>query len=127
MSGPRWTEEQLAAHLGERARYVGAAKPKPHKYSAEAVVVDGIRFDSKGEARHYERLKLEQRSGHVLFFLRQVPIHLPGGTILRVDFLVFYADGTFRFLDFKGVETETFKVKKREVEFHYPIEIEVVR
>lgn len=98
-----------------------------HKFHAKPVERDGIRFDSKGEAKLYDQLKLQQKSGEVLFFLRQVPIHLPGGTKLVVDFLVFYLNGTARFLDFKGMETDAFKIKQREVEALYPIEIELVK
>lgn len=99
---------------------------KPHKYGAKPTEVDGIRFDSQKEARYYSELKLRQRAGEVLFFLRQVPLHLPGGTRLVVDFLEFHADGTVHFVDTKGVVTEIFKIKKREVEAAYPLEIEVV-
>lgn len=96
------------------------------KYGAVPTVVDGIRFDSKREAGHYTKLKGRQAAGDVLFFLRQVPLHLPGGTKLVVDFVVFEADGRVRFQDAKGHETATFKVKRREVEHHYPVEIELV-
>ena len=99
---------------------------KRHKYNATATVVDGIRFDSKKEARYYGDLKLRQRAGEVLTFLRQVPIHLPGGTKLIVDFLEFHTDGTVHFVDTKGVLTSEFKIKRREVEHHYPFEIEIV-
>ena len=104
----------------------GERQVKRSKYGANAVVVDGIRFDSKREARHYQRLCLQKGIGEVLYFLRQVPIHLPGGTKLVVDFLVFYADGRVRYEDAKGVETPVFKVKRREVEAAYPIEIFLV-
>lgn len=97
---------------------------KRHKYAATATVVDGIRFDSKREAKLYESLKARQQAGEVAFFLRQVPIHLPGGTKLVVDFLVFFTDGRPpEFLDAKGIETAVFKVKRREVEAAYPIQI----
>jgi len=97
-----------------------------HKYHAQPTVNDGIRFDSKKEARYYTELKLQKKAGLVLFFLRQVPLHLPGGTKLVVDFLVFYTDGSCRFIDVKGVRTAVYKLKKREVEHHYPITIEEV-
>ena len=97
-----------------------------HKYRAQATVVDGIRFDSKKEARYYGELKLRQRVGDVLCFLRQVPIHLPGQTRLVIDFLEFRTDGSVHFVDTKGVQTETFKLKKRQVEDLYPFDIEVV-
>ncbi len=95
-------------------------KARPHKYHAEAVVVDGIRFDSKKEARYYQGLKLRQRAGEVLGWLRQVPIHLPGGTILRIDFLEFHVDGTAHFVEVKGMETKAYKIKKCEAEAAHP-------
>jgi hypothetical protein len=96
---------------------------KPHKYKAKPTKVDGIRFDSSKEARFFSTLKLLKRSGEVLFFLRQVPIHLPGKTKLVIDFVVFYADGTVEFIDVKGFETEVFKLKKRQVEELYPFKL----
>ncbi len=100
---------------------------KRSKYGAKPTEVDGIRFDSKAEARHYSKLKLLVVAGDVLFFLRQVPIHLPGKTKYVVDFQEFWADGTVRFVDVKGMETQVFKLKKRQVEELYPFEIEVVK
>lgn len=102
------------------------AKPK-HKYSAVATEVDGINFKSKGEAALYQHLKLLELAGEVSYFLREVPVALPGSTTYRVDFLVFYVDGRVRYLDLKGVETQVFKIKKRQVEALYPIIVEVIR
>lgn len=105
----------------------GSGKKVPgrtHKYAAKAVVIDGIRFDSRREGRLYESLKARVAAGEVAFFLRQVPIHLQGGTKLVIDFLVFFTDGRPpEFLDAKGFETQVFKVKRREVEAAYPIRI----
>ena len=103
---------------GEAARHA-----KPNKYGAKATHVDGIRFDSKREARYYEQLKLRVESGEVRYFLRQVPIHLPGGTRLVIDFLEFHTDGSVRYVDVKGRETPAFKIKRREIEAIYPIRI----
>lgn len=116
----RWTPEQYREWLEKEA-----AK-KPHKYNAKPNTVDGIRFDSKKEANYYLALKQRVIDGKVITFLRQVPLHLPGGTKLVVDFLEFHADGTAHFVDVKGMETDAFKIKKREVEAIYPFEIEVV-
>lgn len=41
------------------------------KYHNVKTVVDGIIFDSKKEARRYSDLKLLQRAGEVITFLRQ--------------------------------------------------------
>ena len=97
------------------------------KYGAQPTVVDGIRFDSKSEARYYERLKLRVQSVEVLYFLRQVPFHLPGGTKYVVDFMEVHADGSIHWIDVKGVETQMFRLKKRQVESLYPVTIEVAR
>ena len=102
-------------------------KYKRHKFNAKPTKSDGIRFDSKLEARYYDQLKLRQRAGEVVFFMRQVPFHLPGGVRYVCDFQEFWSDGTVHFVDVKGMETSDFKMKKKQVEALYPIEIEVVK
>jgi len=103
-------------------------KQVKHKFSAKKTERDGIKFPSKLEARYYDKLKIAQKSGDLLFFLMQVPIRLPGNTIYRVDFVEFWKDGNVKFIDVKGMPpTETFKIKKRQVEQLYPFEIIVVR
>lgn len=103
-----------------------ARPPVRHKFGAKATVSDGIRFDSKREARYYDALKLRVAAGEVVFFLRQVPIHLPGGGCMRVDFLEFHADGTAHFVDAKGYATEAWKARRAVAEGVYPITIETV-
>lgn len=100
-----------------------AAVVKRPKYGNTITTVDGIRFDSKKEAAYYEQLKLRQRGGEVRFWLRQVPVHLPGGTKYVLDFVVFLKTGEVQFVDVKGRETKEFRIKKREVEHHYPFRI----
>lgn len=97
-----------------------------HKYNAQPVLHDGIRFDSKKEGRYYETLKTAQAKGDVIFFLRQVPLHLPGGDKYVVDFVEFREDGTVHFVDVKGFRTAVYKSKKKRVENCYPITIEEV-
>ena len=81
-------------------------------------------FDSIKEAKYYDQLLLRQKAGEVVTFLRQVPFHLPGGTVYRADFLIFLSDGQVEVVDVKGMKTDTYKIKKREVEAHYhPIQI----
>ena len=106
----------------------GGHDMKNHKYHAVPVVDDGFRFASKAEAKYYEELKLRcNDGGDVLFFLRQVPFHLPGNTRYVVDFQEFHVDGSVHFIDVKGVETGMFKLKKRMVEQLYPVKIEIVK
>lgn len=107
-----------------------ASKPeaKPNKYHNHPTTVDGIRFDSKKEARYYEQLKIRKTLGEVAYWLRQVPVHLPGGSRYVVDFLVFYTDADMapEYIDVKGRETQVFRLKKREIEHQYPIRIKCV-
>jgi Protein of unknown function (DUF1064). len=96
-----------------------------HKYNAKQTECDGITFSSKKEAGYYCKLKALKTSGTVLFFLRQVPFHLPGGVRFVIDFVEFWENGDVRFVDTKGFKTESYKAKKRMVESLYsPVEIE---
>ena len=97
-----------------------------HKYKAIRTELDGIKFASKKEASYYKTLKALEQNGKVVFFLRQVPFHLPGGVTYRCDFAEFWADGTVHFVDVKGMKTRGFIDKKKLVESIYPVEIEVV-
>lgn len=103
-----------------------APAQRKNKYGAVPTVVDGIRFDSKREARYFEKLVALQSTGHIRYFLRQVPIRLPGGTKLVIDFQVFLIDGSVEYVDAKGRETDAFKIKLREVEAIYPFKIILV-
>ena len=97
-----------------------------HKFKAQPTNIDGIRFDSKKEAKYYQELLIRQRVGDVVFFLRQVPFHLPGGVVFRCDFQEFLNDGTVRFIDVKGYRTKEYIIKKKQVEDLYPVKIEEV-
>jgi hypothetical protein len=97
-----------------------------HKYGAKSTEVDNIKFHSKKEARYYQALKLRQIAGEVLFFLRQVPFDLPGNVKYRLDFLEFHSDGTVHAIEVKGLDLPMGKLKIKQVQDLYPIEIEVV-
>lgn len=93
------------------------------KYKNTRTVVDGIRFASQKEAKRYKDLQLLQAAREVQFFLRQVPIDLPGKVRYFIDFIVFWKDGRISFEDVKGMKTPVYKIKKKQVESLYPIEI----
>ena len=98
-------------------------KRNKHKFNAIKTQRNGFKFDSKKEAAYYDQLTLLQRNGDVVFFLRQVPFHLPGNITYRVDFQVFLADGSVEFIDVKGMRTPQYIAKKKMVEALYPVEI----
>lgn len=101
-------------------------KYNKHKFNAVPTKVDNIHFASKKEARYYEQLKILQKAGDVVFFLRQVPFDLPGGVKYRVDYQEFRKDGTVHFIDVKGFKTDKYIMKKKMVESLYPVIIEEV-
>ena len=98
-----------------------------HKFKAKPVEEDCNKFSSTLEWKYFKHLQMLQKAGEVLFFLRQVPFHLPGGVKYIVDYQLFMSDGTIRFIDVKGFETSEFKLKKKIVEDIYPIEIEIFK
>lgn len=98
-----------------------------HKFRAKAVYRNTQRFDSKLEARYAHKLDLAKADGSLLFYLRQVPFELPGGVKYRADFMEFWADERVIVTDVKGVETQMFKLKRKQLEELYPIELNIVK
>lgn len=94
-----------------------------HKFNAKKTELDGIKFDSKKEGRRYEELKLLRKAKEIVFFLRQVPFDLPGNVKYKIDFQIFWQDGSVTFEDVKGMRTPQYIMKKKMVEALYPITI----
>lgn len=109
-----------------------------NKYSAKAIVEDGIRFDSKLERDRYLELRTRKLMGVVDYFLMQVPFRLPGGFVYRVDFQVFatppchqnddcsYPTQLVTYEDCKGMMTPVSKMKIGQVEALYRVEIRII-
>lgn len=95
---------------------------KRSKYKSEKTTVDGIKFDSKGESRRYTALKFLERAGKISRLELQPEFVLQEGfrrNGKRYVAIKYKAD--FRYLergkvvieDYKGAETEGFKMKKK--------------
>ena len=97
--------------------------PRPSKYRSIMEECQGIKFQSKKEARYFRELKARVFAGEVLYFLRQVPFDLVGGVKYRIDFMEVWNDGSIHWVDVKGFKTQTYKMKRRMVEASYPIKI----
>ena len=73
---------------------------KPHKYHAQPVMIDGHRFDSSLEARHYFSLKIAQEQGWITDlelqprFILQPKLKLPSGATQRA--ITYVADFRFK-------------------------------
>lgn len=96
-----------------------------HKFQAKRTEIDSINFPSKLEATYYQQLLLRQKSGEILFFLRQVPFHIHSIRYV-VDFVLFLANGDIEFVDVKGIDTPLSIAKRKIVMDVYPIEIKIV-
>ena len=94
------------------------------KYKAKKVIVDGITFDSKKEARRYQELKLMERAGVIKglvlqpCFLLQDKFKYKDKTERKIKYI---AD--FKYLDtrtgktvvedVKGYKTDVYKLKRK--------------
>lgn len=94
------------------------------KYRNKKTELDGITFDSKREAERYAELKLLEKVGEIAHLKLQPEVILQdkfihkGKTIraikYKADFAYFdKATGKSVIEDVKGMETETFKLKKK--------------
>ena len=104
-----------------------------HKYHAIPTSVDGIRFDSRKEARRYQDLKLLVRAGEISdlelqprFILSSVS-HAGGSERIATYVADFqYLDttnGEVVVEDVKGMLTPMYRMKKRWVQAQYGITI----
>lgn len=105
-----------------------------NKYHNCKVMVDGIKFDSKAEARRYAELKLMEDTGHIKELKLQPKFELQPkyknskGQCIRA--ITYKADfsyiethsevGKLIVEDVKGVETKEFKIKKKMLEYKFP-------
>lgn len=101
---------------------------RQNKFRAKPTLVDGIRFDSRKEARRYQELRLLERAGEIKDLKLQEAIFLQGqkgplltrtGRKMRLTVDFFYtcaATGDPVYEDTKGVRTKDYEVRKAVVE-----------
>lgn len=93
------------------------------KYRAVKTEIDGIVFDSKGEARRYAELKLLEKAGQIAGLEVQplFPCIVNGKRVCvyRADF-VYFENNTRVVEDFKGFRTPTYRLKKKLAEACHP-------
>lgn len=116
--------EQVAKKVLSEAR---------NKYGAEKTVVDGIRFDSRREAKRYADLCLLERAGAISNLRRQVDYVLvpsqrkSDGSAerpvkYRADF-VYERDGKEIVEDAKGMKTKEYVIKRKLMLYIHGIEV----
>lgn len=113
-----------------------ASTGKANKYSAQAIVEDGYRFDSKLERDRYLYWKNLWHLGAIAWFTRQVPFYLPGGIVWRADFIVVNTHDTIAkerlgdaviVEDCKGVMTRVAINKIKQVEQIYGFKVDIIK
>lgn len=100
------------------------------KYHNKKVEYNGLKFDSQGEFKYYLYLKSLEDKGIITDLKLQVPFEcrVNGKKICKyiADF-TYNDEFGFHVVDFKGVETAVFRLKKKLVEALHNIEIEIVK
>ncbi len=100
------------------------ASKRSNKYSAKRTILNGIKFDSKREAKRWAELCLLERAGEISDLRQQVPLMLEGrngplltrtGRRMRLTVDFAYTDlvsGLTVYEDAKGVPTRDYEVRR---------------
>ena len=104
-----------------------------NKFNARRTTLDGVKFDSQGEARRWAELQLLERAGEITSLQRQVPFALNvagGGTVgkIVIDFCYFDKRTNQKVVeDFKGHPTPLALWKIKHFRLQYGIDIVITR
>lgn len=114
--------EQAREHFAQQR---GGKRPKRgHKYNAEPTVVDGIRFPSKLQAKHYGTVRMMLAGKLISGYEMEVTFPINAGPDIkmsyRADWVLYYPDGRKVIVDSKGYETREFKQKWKAMKSQYP-------
>lgn len=115
---------------------------RPHKYRAQPVEVDGIKFPSTGEAKRWSTLRLLEKAGTLFHLQRQVSFLLvidskpilirsagyPNGRAVKYTADFTYTDETgFVVEEYKGFDTMESRLRRAVFEAIYGIQVRVTR
>lgn len=131
------TWNELPAHLINKIRSDSVTPPAnlhgaapALKYGNAITEVDGIRFDSRKEAKYYADLLWLQRTGVIKSIESQPELELQPSyeregkkirpIIYQADFKVTEADGHVYYVDTKGMRTQVYLIKKKMLLYRYP-------
>lgn len=100
-----------------------------HKYGAKPTEINGVKFHSQGEAMRDVDLCILERAGEIAHLVRQPKFVLQPAFVHRgerIAAITYTADwmysenGETVIEDFKGVETDVFKLKWKWMKAKYP-------
>lgn len=97
---------------------------KYNKYGNKKVVIDGILFDSKKEAKRYQELKLMEKAGLIINlalqpkFTLQESFKYKNKTYRKIDYIADFSyvrveDDILVVEDVKGFKTDVYKLKEK--------------
>ena len=134
-----WTEEDVKKHNSRVKQNIFALSNGGYnKYKNEKTIVDGVKFDSKKEARRAEELKTQERLGLISNlemqkkFVLQPSFKFLGKTIREISYLadfVYKENGELVVEDVKSPITRknpVYKLKKKMMMYVHKIEIREV-
>ena len=90
---------------------------KTNKYNAKKCEYNGIQFDSLMEKEYYEILMADDRVFHIDC---HVPVTLPGGLRLNIDFIAWYGVVP-KAVEVKGKATSDFKRMRKLFDNTHPL------
>lgn len=86
----------------------------------------GVTYDSKGEMQYAQWLETLRSGGEIVSIERQPRVCLADAVKYRADWLVEYRDGRREYIDFKGHESDRFRVVKQLWKVHGPLPLRLV-
>lgn len=98
------------------------------KYRAKKTVIDGIKFDSKKEAKRYIALRELEKKGNIEKlmlqprFLLQEGFRKNGKAYRKIEYVadfMYEQDGKLIVEDVKGIKTDVYKLKQKLFEKRY--------
>ena len=134
----RWSKEALEAFEKRALEYRSRGKVREHicqdegsvsrsKFGNKTTVVDGIKFQSKREAKRYEALRVLAGMGAVRELRRQVRFMLEVNGVHVCDYIADFAykDAADQQYveDCKGYKTDVYRLKKRLMQACFGIEV----
>lgn len=98
-----------------------------NKYGAKKITINGEKFDSKGEFQRWSFLLLMQQQGKISKLERQVTFEFELNKVeickYIADFVYFDQNGEKVVEDFKGVITDTFRIKRKMMKAFHGIDV----
>lgn len=100
-----------------------------NKYGNKRTEHAGYSFASKAEAALYDLLRLREKAGEIKDIRNQVHVRLTAAAVTYVPDFAFWdiKENTYKYAEYKGFETDVFKIKLRLWRFYGPGPIEIWR